>query len=218
MDNYIISVCRRGYRRLLCLLALVVSALLMLWLILLGWPTVQRWLGFEGLPHQKHLLVLPFTNVGGDPTNQAFCDGLVETLTGKLIQLGQFKESLWVVPAADVRESGIAGADEALQEFGVNLVVAGSMQRFSDSFRLTLSLVDTETLRRLRSKVITDRMDNIAALQDGIVEKLTKMLDLELPPESQRMLTAGCTNVPEAYEYYLQARGYLQGYKTRGSP
>jgi len=192
-------------------LAVVIAALLLL-LIPIGWPTLQQWLGFERIPWEKHLLVLPITNVGGNATHQAFCDGLVETLTSKLTQLQQFQGSLWVVPAADVRESRIASAGAALQWFGVHLVVAGSMQRLGDGFRLTLNLVDTKTLRQLRSEVITDRMTNITALQDGIVLKLAEMLALEMQPESRGVLTAGHTTVPGAYEFYLQGRGYLQEY------
>jgi tetratricopeptide (TPR) repeat protein len=208
------AIIQQGYRRLpRPLLAVVITALLIWWLIPLVRPLFQKQQDFDPLPKQRHLLVLAFTNVDGDPAGQAFCDGLVENLTRKLSQLEQFQKSLRIVPAADARESGIASASAALQRFGVNLVVAGNMQGFNDSYHLTLSLLDTKTLRQLKSELITVRMDNLVALQEGIVEKVLEMLDLELVPESQRMLTAGGTNVPDAYEFYLQACGCLQGYK-----
>jgi serine/threonine-protein kinase len=33
---------------------------------------------------EKHLAVLPFTNVGGNPVDQVFCDGVVESLTTRI--------------------------------------------------------------------------------------------------------------------------------------
>ena len=205
---------QQGYRRLPGpVLAGVLSALLVWWLIPLVWPVLQRSRGFEKLPEEKYLLVLPFTSPAGDPASRTFCNGLMESLSRKLSQMEQLQKSLRVVPAADVRESQVAGAGEALQEFGVNLVVDAGIQRFEESFRLSLNLVDTETLQKLSSEVITLRTDDLAALQDGMVEKLAEMLDLELPPESRLLMAAGGTKVPQAYEYYVQALGHLQRYK-----
>ncbi|MFQ5824368.1 MAG: protein kinase [bacterium] len=200
-------------RRLTVALAGVIMGLLLLLLIPTGWHAVEKWLGSEGVPNQKHLLVIPFTNIGDDPTNQAFCDGMVETLTSKVTQLEQFQGSLWVVPTSEVRKRGIASASEAQRAFGVNLVVTGSVQRIGDRFRLTLNLVDAKTLRQLSSSVIDDYMTNVSILQDGVVIKLTEMLDVEVQPQTRRVLTAGGTTVPGAYEFYLQGRGYLQRYE-----
>ena len=51
---------------------------------------------FIHLPEQKHIAVLPFENLGGDPSNQAFTDGLVESLTSKLSQLERYQKSFWI--------------------------------------------------------------------------------------------------------------------------
>ena len=191
----------------------LIFALLLLLLLSPPRQVVKKWLGFEMIPAEKHLAVLPLTIVGGDLANKAFCDGLVEVLTSKLTQLEQFQGSLWVLPTSEVRKSGIVSAKEARQDFGVNLVVTGSIQREDDAVRLTLNLVDTKTLRQLRSLVIDDRMTNASILQDVVLNKLTEMLEIELQPQKIRMLTAGRTNVPRAYDYYLQGRGYLQHYE-----
>lgn len=39
-----------------------------------------------------------------------------------------------------------------------------------------------------------------------------KALQLKLRPEEQAALSIHGTDMPEAYKYYLQARGYLLGY------
>ncbi len=180
-------------------------------------PTLRRaglrWLGFGAVPTQKHLVVLPFTNVGEVQASQAFCDGLMETLTSKLTQLEQFQGSLWVVPASEVRDHQVLSARQARGTFGATLVVSGSVQRLDSKVRTTLNLVDAKTERQLRSSLIEDSLSNVSALQDSTVINLARMLEVELQPAQRRYLTAGGTTVPEAYDFYLQGRGYLQHYE-----
>ena len=61
--------------------------------------------------------------------NEAFRDGLMETLTSELTELSQFHNSLWVVPATEVRREGLTSAKDAQRQLGVNLVISGSVQR-----------------------------------------------------------------------------------------
>ena len=167
----------------------------------------------DKVPAQKHLVVLPFTNVGEVLNNQAFCDGLMETLTSKLSQLEQFQGALWVVPASEVRERGITSTRQARRAFGVTLAVTGSVQRIAEKVRMTLNLVDAQQERQLRSLVVEASLANVFALQDSTVIKLAGMLEVELQPEQQRLLMAGGTTIGGAYDFYIQGRGYLQRYE-----
>ncbi len=169
---------------------------------------------FDRVPQKQHLLVLPLKNIGGDPNQQALCDGLVETLTSKLSQLEQYHNSLWVVPASEVQQNNIKSASEAQKLFGVNLAVSGSLQILNDIYRLTLNLIDTKSLRQLHSSIIDIKASSLTKLQDQSVVKMLEMLSLELKPEFQEVLRAGGTTVPGAYEFYLQGNGYLQRYEN----
>ncbi len=174
----------------------------------------RSWFGFETVPDQRSLLVLPFNNIGGESSRQAFCDGLVETLTSKVTQLEKFHGSLWVVPSSEVRQRKITSPSEANQTFGVNLCVTGSLQAIANGYRLTLNLVDAKNLRQLNSSVIDIDLAELSGLQDNAVIKMMEMLNLELKPEMRGVLTAGGTTVPGAYEFYIQGRGYLQRYES----
>ncbi|NIO29136.1 MAG: tetratricopeptide repeat protein [Candidatus Latescibacteria bacterium] len=167
------------------------------------------------LPDQKSLAVLPFKNVGSEEINGALIYGMMYTLTSKLTQLEQFHELLSVIPSSEVYESGITSPREARRGFGVNLIIAGSLQRFGDSYRLTLDLikVDTRILRVLASEMIDHRITNISAFQDETVVIAANMLNVELVPQAQQILAAGETPVSEALNFYLQGRGYLQRYQ-----
>ena len=166
---------------------------------------------------QKHLAVIPFVNLGGVLTGQSFCDGLMETLTSKLTQFTEIEGSLWVVPASEVRDKKVESAGQARRVFGVTLAVTGSVQQYRDGLRITFNLVDAATERQLRSTVVDEKLTDVSELQDSIVAELAQMLDIQLRPDSRRVLGAGGTSSSGAYYSYLQGRGYLQRYESAGS-
>jgi serine/threonine-protein kinase len=162
----------------------------------------------------KQVVVLPFTNVGNDPENQSFCDGLVEILSSKLSQLEQFQQKLRVVPSTDVLREGIVSVREARQTFGATLAITGSVQRAENRVRLTINLVDPQTLLQLKSKTIDTEARDISVLQDGVVLAVAELLDVKLSSQAKQVLAVGGTTVPGAYEYYMQGKGYLQRYEV----
>jgi serine/threonine protein kinase/tetratricopeptide (TPR) repeat protein len=159
------------------------------------------------------LVVLPFTNVGNDPQNQSFCDGLEEILTSKLSQLDQFQRTFSVVPSVDVLREGIVSVREARQTFGADLAITGSVQRTMDRIRLTINLVDPRSLQQLKSKTIDTEAEDVLTLQDGIVLQAADLLDVKLTSQAKQTLSAGGTTTPGAYDFYTQGRGYLQRYE-----
>jgi tetratricopeptide (TPR) repeat protein/TolB-like protein len=162
---------------------------------------------------RQEILVLPFTNVGNDAGSQPFGDGLIETLTTQLTQIGQLDGALQVVPASEVRREGVTSARDALRVFGVTRVLTGSVQRSATHVRVTMNLVDAKTMRQLSARSLDLEMQDVSAMQDGVVREVAGLLGATVPPDARRVLTLGNTAVPSAYDFYLQARGYLQRYE-----
>jgi serine/threonine-protein kinase len=203
----------RPFTRLMRRIALPIGAVILILVFLLVLPptrkVVQNWLGFEIIPEEKSLAILPLTVMGGDADEQAFCDGLVENLTSKLTQLEQFQRRLFVLPSIDVREFEITSPSEAGRIFMVNLAIKGSFKRIGDMFSLTLKLIDTKTQAELKSQIMTDHIANISALQEDAIFKLVELLGIELQPQISSILTSGGTTIPGAYESYLQGLGIM---------
>jgi serine/threonine-protein kinase len=174
---------------------------------------IKEWLSKEDFPTEKYIALLPFTNIGNDPQNQEFCDGLVELLSSKITQLEEFHRTLSVLPFSEIRSEGVISAKEAKRFFGVNLVVTGSIQRQSNDVQITINLVDTRNLRQIHSLVINEDTSNVAVLQDSIIFMCTQMLRIELMPDEKQVLTAGFTSVASAYDFYLKGRGSLLQYE-----
>lgn len=163
---------------------------------------------------QKSLAVLPFANLGDVASGQAFCDGLVETISSKLTQLTEFSGTLQVVPASEVRGRDVRSVVQARNVFGVDMAVTGGVQVRSADVRLTLNLVDGKSQRQVRSVIVDQRMDDISRLQDSIVIELAQMLDIQLVPDARRMLAVGRTSSSTAYYSFLRGRGFLQRYEN----
>jgi len=198
--------------------AIPVGGAILALLLLLLLPPVQRsvknWLNLDGRRTEIHLVVLPFNSIGGDSKDQAFCDGLVETITSNLTQMGRFGESLKVVPSSEVRRTGVTSPSEVLRFFpGVTTVVEASLQKVDDKVRVTTNTTDPKTLRQEQSQV-QDYPAPSLSLQDEVVIQIAEMLNIEIPPQTRARLTAGSTTVAGANDYYLQGRGYLQRYES----
>jgi serine/threonine protein kinase/Flp pilus assembly protein TadD len=193
-------------RRILGIAALLASLLLLIGV--LAWRFAPRWM--SRVPAEKKIAVLPFRNIGGDRDNEAFCDGVMESLTSELTELSQFHGSLWVVPASEVRREGLASPGEARRALGANLVITGSVQRDRDHVHLTANLVDAGTMRQLRSREIERPLSAEADLQESVVREIAGMLELELGTRERKALAAGQTGTSGAYDLYLQARGHLE--------
>jgi serine/threonine-protein kinase len=177
-------------------------------------PQVRRqfhWFSPRAVVGPKNLAVLPFQAIGGGPENQAYSDGMTETLTAKLTQLTAAHQ-LQVVPAREVRARSVMGAREARKELGVTLVLEGTLHRAGNTVRVNYALVDTSTLRQLRADTITVGASDPFGMQDQVTAGMLRMLELELKPRERQALQAHGTQVAGAYDFYLQGRGYLQNY------
>lgn len=197
---------KRNWRRMLEITAFVISLLLLAAVLI--WKVAPRWIA--GVPSEKKIAVLPFRNVGNNPDTEAFRDGLMEALTSELTDLSQFHNTLWVVPATEVRREGLSSAKDAQRQLGVNLVITGSVQRDADHVHLTANLVDAKTLRQLRGREISRPIGEVADMQEAVVREVAGMLEVELGAKDRQALAAGATTTSSAYDFYLQARGHLQ--------
>jgi len=193
----------RAQRPLLSLALGLVSLALVV--ALLG-PAILNW--FSGVPKEKHIAVLPFKNVGSDPANQAFCEGVVETLTSRLSQLEQFHSSFWVVPASEIR--GIGDPAQARRALGVTLAVTGSIERSGSNVRLIANLIDAGSRKQLASRTIDAGVAEISRLEDRTWAGVADMLRLAVEPDAKRKLSEGSTPVPGAYDFYEQGLGYVK--------
>jgi adenylate cyclase len=146
------------------------------------------------------IVVLPFTNLGNDPEQQYFADGITEDLTTDLSRLAgmvvisRTTAFTYRNKPIDIRQIG--------RELKVRYVLEGSIRRSGDRIRCNAQLIDAET----DSHIWAERFDLLAQdllwLQDEVTGRLAIALDLELV----KLEAARPSEKPDAFEYILRAR------------
>jgi serine/threonine-protein kinase len=173
-------------------------------------PSVRARLAGVFSHREDHVAVLPFENVGGDPANEAASEGLMDSLTSRLSNLDVGQQSLWVIPASEVRRQKIMDPSSARLELGATLAVKGTVAREGKDIHLTLNLIDTKNLRQIGSVALEDRAGDLASLQDEAIARLARLMHIKVTAAMLR--DTGGTVTPAAYEDYLSALGYMQRY------
>jgi eukaryotic-like serine/threonine-protein kinase len=187
----------------------MVAALVGLLAVKLGVKT--PWSSVPVAASSRQMVVLPFQPTAEDASSRAFASGLTETLTAKLGQIAE-RYPLEIVSAAETRAEKVNNPEQARASLGATLVLEGSLQQSGNTVRVIYSLVDTRTLRQLHSGVVTADASNPFAVQDRVIEEVLNSLDIELARQDRGRMQSHGTSQPEAYDSYLRARGYLQGY------
>lgn len=174
----------------------------------LGW---RRHLLQPSTQGPRILAVLPFRALGGDDATGALGTGMTETLTAKLAQASD-RAALQVVSTREIEAQGIKTAEQARREFGVDLVLEGSLQQAGSQLRINCSLVDANTHRQLSARSFTAEAGDIFGLEDRVVSEALNILSVEIGPAQRANLQTRPDTKPEAYQHYLRGLGYLQEY------
>ena len=173
-------------------------------------PVRERLEGLVLSSHEKHIAVLPF-NVG-DSNQEAYLlsDGLMDSLTGKLSSLDRGSNTLWVIPASEVRRRRVVDPVSAMREFGATLVVKGSFSRVNHTVRLNIELIDTRKMREVGFANVDGGEEDLVGLQDKAVIKLGRLMNISTANVDMHADDGAVNGAP--YENYLAALGYLERY------
>ena len=188
------------------LLAAIVAAVVLL--LSAGAAMWRPWQ--PALPKARNLAVLPFRSSGNAVNSQAFSEGLIESLIGRLSQLERFDDSFSVVPTLEFRGRTVRSVSDARRAFGVSLVLEGSLAYENQRIRLTLTVLDAQTAQSLASRTIGRDAGQSAGLLDEAFDFVVKTLQLRVPTESLREIAAGGTASAAAFDACQQGIGLIR--------
>jgi adenylate cyclase len=124
------------------------------------------------------IVVLPFTNLSGDPAQDYFADGITENLT---TDLSRIRNSFVIARNTAFTYKGKAiDAKEIGKELGVRYVLEGSVQRDQNRVRVNAQLVDAESGAHLWADRFEEDVANLFKLQDEVVARLANTMGIEL--------------------------------------
>jgi TolB-like protein len=151
------------------------------------------------------LVVLPFANIGGDPEQEYFVDGVTESLTTDLSRIsGAFviaRNTAFTFKGkpVDVKKLG--------RELNVRYVLEGSVQRGGNRLRVNVQLVDADTGNHLWAERFDKPVADLFDMQDEIVSRLANTLNAELIAAEARR--AERSPHPDAMDLYFEGWAWL---------
>ena len=154
------------------------------------------------LPTRPSIAVLPFENMGGDPEQAYFADGLTEDLITDLSKVaGLFviaRNSTFVYKgkATDVREMARA--------LGVRYVLEGSVRRSGNDVRVNAQLIDGATGGHVWATRHDGEWKRIFSLQDTVARSVVDALAVELTKDDRQRVARRETANADAYDEFLK--------------
>ena len=158
-------------------------------------------------PPADTLVVLPFANLGGDPKQQYFSDGITEELTNALGQNTTLRVIAWDT-ASKFRDSRQPATDIA-KTLNVANVLTGKILRQGSEVRVIVELVNARTGYQAWSSHYDDSLANIFQVQDKISASIASALKVKFA--STR---AAPTVDPQAHDLVLKGAALMRTDRT----
>ena len=153
------------------------------------------------------IAVLPFANIGGDPEQSYFVDGLTEDIITDLARFGHLR----VVARSSCFRYREFGDDlqKVCRELGADYVVTGSVRRRGSQLRLSAQLMAADSPNQLWAERFDRNTEDVFVVADELVGTIAATL-------AGRVRSAGSARVKRkppanlvAYESVLRAQAAL---------
>ncbi|MEZ5818594.1 MAG: winged helix-turn-helix domain-containing tetratricopeptide repeat protein [Hyphomicrobiaceae bacterium] len=156
------------------------------------------------LPTRPSVAVLPFANLGSDPDQDYFIDGMVDDIITGLARI----KWLFVIG----RGTTFALKGRALQakyvgtELGVRYLLDGSARRAGDRVRINCQLVEAESGAQVWAERYDRKFDDLFALQDEIAAAVVGAMEPGLRRAEVERVRRKRPDSLDAYELVLKAQ------------
>jgi TolB-like protein/class 3 adenylate cyclase/tetratricopeptide (TPR) repeat protein len=174
------------------------------------------------LPPHLSIVVLPFGNIGGDPEQEYFVDGVTESLTTDLSRIG----GSFVIArnTAFTYKGKLIDVKQIGRDLNVRYILEGSVQRSGNRLRVNVQLIDAESGNHLWAERFEKPVADLFDMQDEIVARLANELGTELisaearraerapRPDSMDLYFQGAACMSKGWtpEYMAQARVFFE--------
>lgn len=160
-----------------------------------------------GVP-EFSVAVLPFDNLSEHVEDEYLGDGLAEELLNLLAQTADLdvtsRKASFYYKGKDVPLKTIV---EAL---GVGNIVEGSVQRSGERIRITVQLVDGQSLMHRWSDTYDTTEPDLIGIRDTVARKVADELETAITDRGKKIMARDAAIDRRAYLLYLKARGELR--------
>jgi len=166
-------------------------------------------------PERPSIAVLPFQNIGGDPEQDYFADGIVEEIIIALSHL----PSLFVI----ARNSSFAYKGRAVniqtvgRELGVRYVLEGSVRKAANRLRIAAELIDADTGTHLWADRFEGELEDVFDLQDKVTGNVVGAITPRLEAAEIERTRRKPTTSLDAYDHFLRGMAELYKWSREGN-
>jgi TolB-like protein/DNA-binding CsgD family transcriptional regulator/Tfp pilus assembly protein PilF len=159
----------------------------------------------KSAPPHLSMVVLPFANIGGDPEQEHFVDGLTESLTTDLSRI----QRAFVIArnTAFAYKGKPIDAKTIGRELNVRYLLEGSAQRSGARMRVNVQLIDAEAGHHLWAERFDKPLADFFDMQDEIVARLANALNVQVAVAEARR--AELVLNPDSMDLYFQGLAWL---------
>lgn len=154
------------------------------------------------VPERPAIAVLPFDNMGGDPDQEVFANGLTEDIIAALSLCRSFpviaRNSSFTYKGRAVKVQEIA------RELGARYVLEGSLRKSGDRLRVTAQVIDAETGHHVWAERFDRKFEDVFAVQDEITERIAGIVAPELSKAELRRSASKRPDSLDAWECYVR--------------
>src|SRR6267378_5026456 len=157
---------------------------------------------------QMRVVVLPFQNLTGNPSQEFFADGMTEEMISQLGAMDPKRLGVIARTSAVKYKNSGKGIDQIGHELGVDYVLEGSVREAGSRVRVTAQLIRVSDQMHVWSESFDRGFKNVVELQSDVAQAIARRIDVGLG--QRRVAPQPATQLSwEAYSAYLKGRHLL---------
>lgn len=154
----------------------------------------------------RRIVVLPFGNLSGDPSDEYLCDGLTEEMIARLSILNPGKLGVIARTSAMHYKGSTKTAKTIGAELGVDYLLESSVRRSGNRLRITTQLIDTRSEAHLWTGTYDRDFQDILDVQRDLALAIAHEIPMQVSSERQVQASRPTVVNTQAHELYLRGR------------
>ena len=161
---------------------------------------------------EKSIAVLPFRNDSPSDSNAYFINGLMEEILNKLEKIEAFSKVISRTSTEQYRGVAKLSMPKIAKDLDVNYIVEGSGQKYGDTYKLRVQLIEGKSDKHLWSETYEKEIQgtkDIFNVQTQIAQAIAGELKAVITFQEKDLIQQLPTDNTLAYDYYLKGNQYF---------
>jgi serine/threonine protein kinase len=182
----------------------VVAAVVATIVVIAGGLLAERYILPAHAQTVRSIAVLPFTGSSANPDAEFLQDGISTGVTDALSQLPDLKV---MSSSAAMRYAGKnADPEKVGADLKVDAVLIGKIEQQGDTISINAELVNATDSSQIWGEQYTEKMANVAMVQQEIVRDISEKLRVKLSSAEKQQMTQAPMENADAYRFYVLGR------------